>query len=355
MIWSEDQAHVLDGIQSWRSTRAEDRPQYLTVGGLAGCGKTTLVAHLIQTWRNVATAALCGKAANVLRSKGIGAQTIHSLVYIPFEDDEGRVRFKKREELDGISTICIDEASMINTWLMRDLLSFNVPVLFVGDHGQLEPIGSNPKLMANPKLRLEKIHRQAANNPILRLAMAFREGRSTPYWSDPRGRLDLRSKVGMGSLFTPDVQVICGYNKTRHEVNDLIRKKRGSARIVEQGEKLICLKNNKEFGIFNGQQMIAHEIVNESKRFLDIDVETEDGRRQVIQCLKAQFGTEVKTDYNNPNVALLDYGWCITAHKSQGSEWNDVVVIDEVARTWDARRWRYTATTRAKERLVYCA
>ena len=71
----------------------------------------------------------------------------------------------------------------------HDLLSFGLPVLFVGDHGQLEPIGTSAGLMADPHVRLETIHRQARGNPILRLATALREGRPTPYWDDPRGRL----------------------------------------------------------------------------------------------------------------------------------------------------------------------
>jgi ATP-dependent exoDNAse (exonuclease V) alpha subunit len=54
-------------------------------------------------------------------------------------------------------------------------------------------------------------------------------------------------------------------------------------------------------------------------------------------------------------VALMDYGYCLTAHKAQGSEWEEVLVLEEIARGWDACRWRYTTTTRAKERLTYCA
>jgi ATP-dependent exoDNAse (exonuclease V) alpha subunit len=54
------------------------------------------------------------------------------------------------------------------------------------------------------------------------------------------------------------------------------------------------------------------------------------------------------------NTLLLDYGYCVTAHKAQGSEWDSVVVLEEIAQRWDPKRWRYTAVTRAKERLVYC-
>ncbi len=356
MHWSEDQQTVIGAIQAWRSSPWDSRHPYLTVGGLAGTGKTTIVSHIVNTWKGVSTAALCGKAAHVLRSKGVDAQTLHSLIYVPYEDEEtGKVRFKKREFLEGTQTIVVDEASMVDKWLMTDLLSFNVPVLFVGDHGQLEPIGSNPKLMVNPTLRLEKIHRQAHDNPILRLAHAFREGRNTPHWTDPRGRLTLRGKAGAEALAGPDAQVICGFNATRHEINATIRRKLGYTAIVEAGEKLLCLKNNKHFGIFNGQQMTCHGIVGESRRTLDLDIQTDDDRRFTMPCLRKQFGANLVEGYDNPEVALLDYGWCLTAHKSQGSEWDRVLVIEQVSRAWDARRWRYTAATRARNQLTYCA
>ena len=126
------------------------------VGGFAGTGKTTIVSHLVNTWSRVAVAALCGKAAHVLRQKGAEAKTIHSLIYSPYELN-GKIHFRRKTKVDA-SIFVIDEASMIDHLLLQDLLWFGIPVLFIGDHGQLEPIGTNPNLMKEPKVKLVNFH-----------------------------------------------------------------------------------------------------------------------------------------------------------------------------------------------------
>src|SRR5262245_34357473 len=140
---SPDQVAALHDVLDWR-----ERPSkpYLVLGGYAGTGKTTLVSHLAGEWDGVAICALCGTAAQVLRDKGAAASTIHGLIYIPVRDGRGRTRFCRRRFLDA-RTIIVDEASMIDHVLLQDLLAFRIPVLFVGDHGQLEPIGTTPNLM----------------------------------------------------------------------------------------------------------------------------------------------------------------------------------------------------------------
>jgi exodeoxyribonuclease-5 len=350
---STDQEAALDAVLRWRDqARGED--QYFTLGGYAGTGKTTLVSHLVNLWPGVACVALCGKAAHVLRTKGAPAQTVHSLIYVPYKTPRG-VLFRKRKYLEGVWTIVVDEASMIDHLLFRDLLSFRVPVLFVGDHGQLEPIGTNPGLMKDPDVRLERIHRQALGNPILRLAAAFREGRPTPAWDDPKGRLRMAGRGDFWQLVSPHVQMICGFNRTRHRVNARVREMLGFGQLVEPGDKLICLKNNRTWGIFNGQQVVVVDVVVELGRTMDLMVQADDGRSFTLPVLREQFGRDPIQDFRSKEVALMDYGYCLTAHKAQGAEWDKVLVLEEIDRRWDDRRWRYTVATRAKERLVYCA
>ena len=177
-------------------------------------------------------------------------------------------------ELRDYDTIIVDEASMIDHLLHQDLLSFGIPILWVGDHGQLEPVGGQTNLMANPTLRLEHIHRQAADNPILRLAHAFREGRATPFWEDPKGRLTLTDSSYFDKFVCPERQIICGYNKTRHRVNKKVREQLNRTDLVEPGEKLICLRNSKRHGVFNGQQFTVVGILGETRRIIEVEVET---------------------------------------------------------------------------------
>lgn len=349
-----EQSTVLHKIREWRAGHPWGDSLTMTVGGYAGTGKTTLIAHLIGGWEDVAVVALCGKAAHVLRQKGVEAQTVHSLIYLPFENAEGKICYRKRDYLKDVSTIIVDEASMIDHLLHQDLLSFGIPILWVGDHGQLEPVGGQTNLMANPTLRLEHIHRQAADNPILRLAHAFREGRATPFWEDPKGRLTLTDSSYFDKFVCPERQIICGYNKTRHRVNKKVREQLNRTDLVEPGEKLICLRNSKRHGVFNGQQFTVVGILGETRRIIEVEVETDDYQSMTLPLLKKQFGVEVLKDYKPKDVVLADYGYCITAHKSQGSEYSSVLAIEELAPAWNPKRWRYTVATRAKEQLIYC-
>jgi exodeoxyribonuclease-5 len=354
LTFSRDQQKALDAVMDWRAGSPRGDNQYTILGGLAGSGKTTLIAYLSSVWPNTAVAALCGKAAHVLRFKGVDATTIHSLIYLPFEDDEGKIRFRRRRNLEGVETLIIDEASMIDNYLFSDLLSFKLPILFVGDHGQLEPIGPNPGLMAHPNLRLEKIHRQAANSPILKLATAFRKGKPVKYGKDSRGKLQVLGKDDFDRMVSPDYQIIVGFNKTRHEVNARAREMLGHKTLVAPGDKLICLRNNRNLGVFNGQQLTVREVAREAQDTIELAVETDDGGTIVLPAWRDQFGQNLIEDFRSHDVALFDYGYAITAHKAQGSEWDNVLVLEEIDSRWDARRWRYTVATRAKERLIYC-
>jgi exodeoxyribonuclease-5 len=355
MDWSAEQLTVLDRIERWRHARF---PHFLTLGGFAGTGKSTVIAHLAETWTDAAVCAFTGKAASVLRQKGVSsASTLHSLMYVPIEDAFGKLQFCRRPFIDA-RVIIVDEASMVSRKLHNDLMSFTVPILYVGDHGQLEPIDADGlHLMAKPELRLEKIHRQAADNPILHLATAFREGRHSEVaaaarngWKDRSGRLRFKRQNSREHL---GEHVICGFNRTRHAVNQLVRDRRQlRGRLPLPNERLLCLQNNQEWGIYNGQQVTVFHVGTMS-RFLELTVLTDDERTITLPCLPEQFGRN-KLDHRDRKIALFDFGYCLTAHKAQGSEWDDVTVIEEICDKWDARRWRYTAATRASERLVYC-
>jgi exodeoxyribonuclease-5 len=124
--------------------------------------------------------------------------------------------------------------------------------------------------------------------------------------------------------------------------------------LVAPGDKLICLRNNRQWGVFNGQQIVVRGIAYEMDFEIGLEAETDDGRFITLPCLKSQFGRNLIEDFRSQDVVLADYGYALTAHKAQGSEWDDVLVLEELSSKWDSRRWRYTVATRAKERLIYC-
>lgn len=333
----------------------------LRIGGLAGTGKTVLINHLRRkTETNVC--AFTGKAANVLRGKGVDdARTIHSLIYVPDADEEGDVNFKLKEPHTINAPIIVDEASMVTRQLYEDLLSFEVPLLFIGDHGQLEPVGDNPKLMLEPDHTLEQIHRQAAGSPIIRFAHAIRNGddpMEAQSEANEAGRVDvvIEGRVRLSEID----QAIVAFNKRRVELNARFRKAKGfEGQWPVVGDRLICLRNEKRAGLFNGLQATVKTLPELQGDWLTGEVETEDGRNIIVNMLADQFNAERAVEraprrLGGNKITLWDYGYAVTCHKAQGSEFDTVMVVDtHLPRKWDERRWRYTAATRAAKRLVW--
>lgn len=179
--WSTQQSLAISHVESWLTTPGS--PQTFSLFGFAGTGKTTLAKHLAGGYKHgVAYACFTGKAALVLRSKGCaGASTIHSLIYRAIPDPvTGNFRFEL--DRDGVASsvglIVIDEVSMVGEELARDLLSFGKKVLVLGDPAQLPPVKSEGYFTNRaPNIMLTEVHRQAAENPIIRMSMDIREGR----------------------------------------------------------------------------------------------------------------------------------------------------------------------------------
>lgn len=341
--------------------------QEFRLGGYAGTGKTTLVNAFLDPMRQANNltpirAIICaftGKACHVLRKKGIhSAQTIHSTIYDVEPLPDGSLQFYLRRQLVGSpNLIIIDEASMISSDLYRDLASFGIKLLFVGDPGQLEPIGDNPNLMKNCDYVLSKIHRQAALSPIITLASRVREGGSV-LTQDTTGVVTIRGKhIGDEELIKCD-QVLCAKNATRSILNTRIRNVLGyGGTPIVRGDKLICLRNNRRFGMFNGLICYVHAIHKEEHNVWICDLRDEvDNIYYNIPVWKKPF-TSTLTDIDLRNIPsyliYCDYGYAITVHKSQGSEWPHVMIFHEVMYKTDMARWCYTAITRASDKLTY--
>jgi exodeoxyribonuclease V len=335
------------------------------LGGYAGTGKTTIIRTILYELAkqfNIEVCAFTGKACHVLQKKGIPSRTLHSLMYDVSEDPNSHETiFTKKDKLESLpDLIIVDEASMVSSDLYRDLKSFNIHCLFVGDPGQLEPVGDNPNLMKEPDYVLSKIHRQAEGNPIISLAQTIRIGGPLARRPDD-GRCYVDYKAN--NLNTPWLrqadQVICAKNKTRTQLNTNFRKLHGfvDKGLLVEGEKLICLRNNMSWGVFNGMIFTVKQILDTEPGWTwKCLVEDEVGRQLTIPIWQQPFrNPEEKVERVPKKVVYCDYGYVITCHKSQGSEWKHVHVIDEwmPPAVWSMQRWRYTAITRAAERLVY--
>lgn len=332
-----------------------------TLGGYAGTGKTTVIKELARRLPRYAVCAFTGKAANVLQRNGVSASTIHSLIYSVDEewyfDREGvervRIVFGLRRSLicEGI---IVDEASMVSEQLYRDLLSFGLPVIFVGDHGQLEPVADKFDVMRNPDLKLETIHRNA--NEIAHFAAFVRRGNRPADWPDARKRMCL--KMGRRVRFLRDFasasdvegygQIIVGYNKTRVAINRAFRQALFDdyGDMPRIGDRVMCLKNNASAGLFNGMQGVVGKVDYDELRF------EAQGRVFHVEYDPAQFNKIERPEFHsNSRLMPFDYSYAVTCHKAQGDEWDRVLVMEERCAVWDNSRWAYTAATRAKTRL----
>lgn len=334
------------------------------LGGYAGTGKTTLIKTLLKLLRELKKRAIVcaftGKAVNVLQRKGVASQTMHSLMYNFEETLKGEFSFTKKYRLEGEpDVIIIDEASMISVELYNNLLSFGKKCIFVGDPGQLEPVGDNPNLMSRTDFVLTKIHRQAELSPIITLASRVRAGNAIII-SRPVEGLTIRSK--RETITSPEFlkadQVICARNKTRQAMNSALRAYlvRPAGELIVN-DKIICLRNNRNFGVFNGQIFFVKEIKRTDSTMQDVLVEDEIGKMYQFPVWRLPFQKEVdpKRDVVPKRMVYCDFGYVITCHKSQGSEWDNVIVYDEYMppQVWSMARWRYTAITRAAKQLTY--
>jgi len=372
MKFSPQQDEALTRVAEWLA-RA-DQPIF-RLFGYAGTGKTTLARHFAEGVEGqVQFAAFTGKAAQVLRSKGAkSAKTIHSLIYRPRgedaveDDDTGTARASPTFSLNRQSPVAkaelvvVDECSMVDEALGRDLLSFGTPILVLGDPGQLPPVtGGGFFTEAEPDFLLTEIHRQARDNPILELASRVREGQSVDYGDYGDARVITKREVDRDEVLGAD-QVLVGTNRTRRLYNNRLRELKGfTGALPQAGDKLVCLRNDPAKGLLNGslwQVMTASP--EKTKPGTNLLVKPEDDEidrgvaeikllRESFENPAAEIAWATKKRYDD-----FDYGYALTVHKAQGSQWDKVVLFDESWAFKDTReRWLYTAITRAAEKLT---
>lgn len=331
--------------------------QFVTLGGYAGTGKSTIIKVILDALArkkmSFSPCAYTGKAANILRKKRINAATIHSIIYTPFVSENNEVFWDlvNKESLRGeISGFIIDESSMVSKEIHEDLISFGLPVIYVGDHGQLEPIGTSFNLMKDPDYKLETVHRNAGE--IAHFAQHLRMGKNCLLFK-PEKKVQIVdfSAIQDKHLVSFD-QVICAFNKTRVQINERARKEKGiELTYVSVGEKVICLKNNKRNNLFNGMQGVVTRIGKKDT----FDFISDGVLYEKIKYDPDQFGKESNSFDYSESVIPFDYSYCITCHKAQGDQFNSVIVYEQKCDKWNHSRWSYTAASRAINNLVWCS
>lgn len=404
-----DQAEAAALIEEWF---LHLNTQIFVLCGYAGTGKTFLVDYVVRALglvpgESAVFVAPTGKAASVLIRQGVPASTVHSLIYTREEDievnEDGEVisecflRFVRKEKIDSdIRLIVLDETSMVSDDVLRDLLSFGVKCLCCGDPAQLPPVKGSNSLLSMPVITLKEIVRQEKYNPIVRLAERVRRGEEVPFGQEgcvnvlPRRAFtrQLREK-----LFAEADQIIVGTNRTRAAVNREVRLLRGipeGAQLPCDGEKLVCTLNDwsktldekGDFHLVNGIIGTCRNVREQLDGLGQLDF-TPDFLPDTLDDLPFDAGIFTRGQYfhgygdkaylltngilvHEDNAAMLrrfkvrredavcrfEFAYAVTCHKAQGSEYDNVLVLDESAFFSDGREWLYTAVTRAKKQLT---
>jgi exodeoxyribonuclease-5 len=378
---SQKQKNILSEILEWY--KKDGRP-YITLGGYAGTGKTTLMGYLSNILRRknkkikIAFCSYTGKASRVLQRKLRDTNsirkydytgTIHRLIYRPILDNNGEIIGWERQDKGDFfyDLIIVDEASMVTADIWNDLLSFDKPILAVGDHGQLPPVQGNFNLMENPELRLEEIYRQQVNNPIIKVSEIARKYGEIPVevFSKNVRKMDKKEREtgefleSMFERYDTDLMILTGYNRSRVKINQGIRQLLSfESPTPSQGDRVICLKNNHAEEIYNGMMGTILEVVENSMdsfNYFDAEIKLDDEKNTYYgKISKEQFGKEKTLNDVPEGFDLFDFGYALTVHKAQGSQAKRVVVFEERFSRMDDemwRRWLYTAITRAVEEL----
>ena len=370
--------------------RFKKHEPWTCIAGYAGTGKSTLVKFIVSALNlhpsEVCYIAFTGKAAKVLREKGCpNAMTAHRLLYQSFPRNDGTFYHKPRRPLDyPYQLIVVDEISMLPKEIWDLLISHRVHVIALGDPGQLPPIGESNGVLDKPHIFLDEIMRQAQESEIIRLTMDIRDGKPLKLFQGEEVKIFDKKDVVSGMYLWAD-QILVAKNETRRNVNNIMRKYIHNVDdptpIV--GDKIICLRNDwdhpNEAGdvMVNGtigtienisfnhnhpylRPMMSCDFLSDDYTMADVDSSPDDlVFRDVNMDYKLLTTGEPTVTAKNfkrfPKIwrpREFDYGYCITCHKAQGSEYEKVLVFEEFLRGGHHSEWLYTAATRAKDKLV---
>ena len=368
--------------------------KYTVISGYAGTGKSTLVRFIIDALdvdqKKVAYATYTGKAAEVLRKKGNpNAMTLHKLLYdsIPRQGG-GFIRIPKKQ-LD-YSIVVVDEVSMVPKTMVDMLLAHRVYVIFLGDPFQLPQIDKKEThtLLDKPHIFLDQVMRQAAESEIIQLTMKIRNGEQIDFMNGKEVIIAPKASLVTGHLTWAD-QIICATNASRISLNNQMREILGYSGLPQDGERMICLRNYWEDFSEDGSSSLVNGMTGiiknpfESFRMAPMYVKMKNHKMDIIQgefisddgktfnsvemdkgmITTGEFSLDWRETYALGQLKNkigdivpreFTFGYAITCHKSQGSEWDKVLVIEERF-PFDKKehaRWLYTACTRAAEKLV---
>ena len=362
---TDEQAFALSKIKAWYQN-GKSEPFVLT--GYAGTGKSTIipfaVGELGLDWSRVILMTFTGKAATVMTEKsGRQAHTIHSQIYKPnWTQDPKTKKLRLDWELNeesavaNASLVVIDEMSMVDHKMLNDLRSYGVPIIMLGDDFQLPPISGKEIFDEYPaQAVLQEVHRQALTSPILRQANEIRQGGALQKGKQvSEDETSTLSVIPYREIYDQDFLdsdvVITYYNKSRRRLNNWFRQQYGRDGLLPvEGDRIICLRNQRSLNIYNGLLGVACEDAREVEpdTFYELEVHMDNHENpQHLELVDTKVFKDETTAYD-PAVSQIDYGYALTGHKSQGSQFDKgIILLERPTKKVEDRRWLYTTLTR---------
>lgn len=386
---NNEQIYAIYDLEHWWNTQTK---QVFEISGAAGTGKTTLIKYFIErlglSHKEVLFVAFMGKAATQMARNGLPARTIHSAIYdyekVIDRDKDGKIIFKnngkpkmiskfiKKDELPKkIKLIVVDEGSMVDKKTAEDLLSYEIPVIVLGDLNQLPPVFGNPYFLTKPDIVLHQIMRQAENNPIIWLSQEVLSGNKLKI--GVYGNSAVITKSDISEFYFRDANIILtGTNRLRYNINNYCREEIKQIKRLEYphiGEKVICRKNNwdkcidNNLYMTNGTTGFVEYIYRDSfnGKTMTMDFRPDFSKKSFKNVtfdykhmyeIPGQESTEDQfTSFFNDK---MEYAYAITTHSSQGSQWDRVLYLSEnfMRSNEDRKKLEYTAITRAKQSIT---
>lgn len=385
MKLNEQQTQAIEALRKWWYN---GNKQVFQISGAAGTGKTTLIRYLINEIKlehdEVLFTAFVGKATLAMTRNGLNAKTLHSAICYckdePVLDENGNVVteynrrvtkrvFTRRKKIDPrIRLIVVDEGSMVPAKMADWLLKFKVPIIVLGDLNQLPPVIGDSFFLKEPDVVLTQIMRQSSESPIPYFAQNVLQNGTKCLSPGLQigNKINVLSKADITPELLKDYDVIiCGTNKTRNNLNTYIRE-RIYGRTQEYpviGDKLICRENDWTFsvddvylinGLIGYVTDIDLESISDYTMKIDFKPEFMDNEFKNVTLDRIYMGLSPNDKrFYRSNYHKFEYGYAITCHLSQGSQYNRVLVFNESFGTAEERRkWLYTAVTRAIDKVT---
>ena len=364
-IFTPHQDSALKSVASWLKAKPgrNGTPRIFRLFGYAGTGKTTLAKHVAEgVDGKVLFASFTGKAAQVMRNKGCnGASTIHSLIYRARESGEQVPQFDLWDDAPASKAELIVDRRMLDGRCRARPGSDVVQRAAAGARrsgaiaaGQWRRIFHRLRSRCHAHRGASAGGGQSDHSPVD--GGPRREERCSKQ-SDGETEVLAREDLDPSRVMEAD-QVLVGRNHTRRTYNARLRFRRGiEGSLPEAGEKLVCLRNNKRKGLLNGA---LFEVATRGRGspIVKLTVRPEESAAAKPfkvsvrpECFTAKI-EDVAWDQRK-RYDEFDYGYVLTVHKAQGSEWDDVVLFDESSAFGESRqRWLYTGITRAAKRLT---